>query len=140
MEELQNGSAAENGDQNNGVHPSHTPADEDKGMQQPPEHREGGQAVPYSRFQEVNAKRKAAEETLASIIGELCEDVPEDMRPLIPNLPPVEKVRWLREARSKGLFSPAAPTASPDARRPTAKTSEDFTTLPPVTMMARGYN
>ncbi|WP_298031624.1 major capsid protein [uncultured Desulfovibrio sp.] len=55
--------------------------------------REGGQAVPYSRFQEVNAKRKAVEETLASIVNELCENVPEDMWGLVPNLLPTERVR-----------------------------------------------
>lgn len=134
MDEAMNtGNASENGEQtrdmdNNGQHET-PPADS---------HREEGKAVPYSRFQEVNAKRKAAEDTLAGIVDELCVDVPEDMRALIPNLSPVDKVKWLREARTKGLFKPA-PASSPDSRRPTAKPSEDLSSLSPVAMMARGY-
>lgn len=81
----------------------------------------------------------AAEEALAAIVDDLCNDVPENMRGLIPNLPPVEKVKWLREARAKGLFRPQAPTSSPDSKRPVAKPAEDLNNLSPVAMMARGY-
>lgn len=101
--------------------------------------RDDPRTVPYGRFQEVNAKRKAAEDTLAAIVDEMCNDVPEDMRGLIPNLPPAEKVKWLREARTRGLFRASAPTSSPDSKRPVAKTSEDLSNLSPVAMMARGY-
>lgn len=105
------------------------------------DHREEGQPVPYSRFQEVNEKRKAAEETLAAIVDDLCADVPENMRELIPNLPAAEKVKWLREAKKRGLFAGtrAQTESSPDAKRPTSKPSEDLGSLSPVDMMARGY-
>ncbi len=96
------------------------------------------QTVPYGRFQEVNAKRKAAEDALASIVDELCGDVPEDMRGLIPNLPAPEKVKWLREARAKGLFN-VKTADSPDSKRPTGKQPEDLSGLSPVAQMARGY-
>ena len=135
MQTQDNGNAAENGEQttemmDNGQHSTAPNSD----------NRENGQAVPYSRFQEVNAKRKAAEETLASIVDELCGEVPENMRSLIPNLSPAEKVQWLRDARNKGLFNPPAPAASPDSKRPTAKTSDDYSNLSPIAMMAHGYN
>lgn len=132
-ESINNGSASENGENKQEM--------DENGQPAPPPadpRREEGKAVPYSRFQEVNAKRKAAEDTLAGIVDELCADVPEDMRPLIPNLPPADKVKWLREARSKGLFQPAS-ASSPDSKRPTAKPSEDLRNLSPVAMMARGY-
>ena len=56
MQTQDNGPAAENGEQtpemmDNGQHSTAPAAD----------NRDNGQAVPYSRFQEVNAKRKAAE-------------------------------------------------------------------------------
>ena len=134
MDELMdNGSAAENSENKQAM--------DENGQPAPPpadSHREEGKAVPYSRFQEVNARRKAAEDTLAGIVDELCADVPEDMRPPLPHLPPADKVKWLREARSKGLFQPA-PASSPDSKRPTAKPSEDLSNLSPVAMMARGY-
>ena len=98
--------------------------------------------VPYSRFQDVNNKRKVAEETLNSIVEELCEDVPEAMRGLIPNLPASEKIKWLREAKKQGLFKVqgTVSASSPDATRPISKPSEDLNNLSPVGMIARGYN
>lgn len=134
MEEV-TGNAAENGEQTtemmdsgqNGAAPANDLKDN------------GQAAVPYHRFQEVNAKRKAAEEALAGIVNELCEMVPENLRGLVPDLPPTEKVRWLREAQGKGLFTPA-PTESPDSKRPTGKVSENFDSMNPIAMMARGYN
>ena len=33
-----------------------------------------------------------------------------------------------------------APAASPDSKRPTAKTSDDYSNLSPIAMMAHGYN
>ena len=89
--------------------------------------------------QESGSRDTAAKEALAAIVDDLCNDVPENMRGLIPNLPPVEKVKWLREARAKGLFRPQAPTSSPDSKRPVAKPAEDLNNLSPVAMMARGY-
>lgn len=135
MQDQDNGHAAENGEQNtenmdNGQN-STTPANDHKG---------NGQAVPYSRFQEVNAKRKAAEETLAGIVNDLCEAVPENMRGLIPDLPPTEKVKWLREAQTKGLFSPPAPAESPDSKRPAGKVPEKLENMNSIAMMAHGYN
>ena len=79
--------------------------------------------------QESGSRDTAAEEALAAIVDDLCNDVPENMRGLIPNLPPVEKVKWLREARAKGLFRPQAPTASVPWQSP-PKTSTIFPPWP----------
>lgn len=115
-----NGTAAENGELEKGT------ADTQQDNNQHG-NKDNTQAVPYSRFAEVNAKRKAAEDALSAIVDGLCEQVPEDMRSLIPNLPPVERAQWLKDAQAKGLFSKQtkAPATSPDAKRPSGKQNTD---------------
>ena len=48
----------------------------------------GENMIPKHRFDSVNEKRKAAESTLAEIATELMGDVPDDMKDVIPDLPP----------------------------------------------------
>lgn len=40
-------------------------------------------------------------------------DVPEDKRDLIPNLDPLDKLKWVRTAKTKGLFAPPTPLPPP---------------------------
>ena len=99
-------------------------------------------SVPYSRFQEVLSQRKAAETALESIVEELAQDVPEDMRDLIPaGLPAVEKAAWIRNAKAKGLFTKAGAGEpdSPGSKRPGAKPPQDLSGLNPVQQMSMGY-
>ena len=44
--------------------------------------------VPYARFQQVNDAKKQAEATLQGVVDELMDDIPEDMREIVPDLPP----------------------------------------------------
>lgn len=103
-------------------------------QEQKPEHK----SVPYSRFQEVNEQRKGLEATLNSLIADM---VPEDMRDLVPNLPPAEKAVWLKTAKERGLFdkSEAAPASSPDAKRPGGKQQIDLSSLSPLQKLQHGF-
>jgi hypothetical protein len=94
--------------------------------------------IPKSRFDQVNAQKKAAEAELASVAEGLTEEVPEEYRDMIPELPPAQKIKWLRAATAKGLFSKAPPEA-PDSKRPNSRQTEDLTGLSPQSLMARGY-
>ena len=94
--------------------------------------------IPKSRFDQVNAQKKAAEAELASVADGLTEEVPEEYRDMIPELAPAAKIKWLRAATAKGLFSKAPPEA-PDSKRPNSKQTEDLTGLSPQSLMARGY-
>jgi hypothetical protein len=105
----------------------------DKGDQQ------RDRTVPYARFTEVNEKRKAAEEELSKVADSLKEEVPEDQKDLIPDLPPAALIKWLRAATAKGLFSKAPPESPDGGKRPNSKKTEDLTGLSPQTLMARGY-
>jgi hypothetical protein len=98
----------------------------------------GEKMIPKSRFDEVNAKKKEAEAELASVADGLTEEVPEEYRDMIPELAPAAKIKWLRAATAKGLFSKAPPEA-PDSKRPNSKQTEDLTGLSPQSLMARGY-
>ncbi len=96
-------------------------------------------SVPYERFTQVNTAKKAAEDALAAIVGSMVAELPEDMRDLVPNLPPVEKAAWIRSAKERGLFTAPAPASSPDAKRPGGKPTQDFSDLTPLQMLQAGY-
>lgn len=96
--------------------------------------------VPYDRFQKVNEAKKQAEETLNTIATELLEDVPEDMRDIVPNLPPAEQIKWLRSALKKGLFASKETSSSPDSQRPSGKVAADYLNLTPYEKLSMGYS
>lgn len=60
--------------------------------------------IPKSRFDEINAKRKAAEKIVEDVLKVEIEDIPEDNRELIPNLKAAEKLCWIRKAKKAGMF------------------------------------
>ncbi len=100
-------------------------------------------SVPYARFKEVVEARKAAEDTLAAVVEEVIATLPEDMRELVPNLPPAEKIRWINAARQKGFFVKSGSGGEPDSpgsKRPGAKPTQDLSGLTPVQMMSAGYS
>jgi hypothetical protein len=99
-----------------------------------------GKTVPYERFQKVNDAKKAAEETLSGIVTELLEDIPEDLRDIVPDLPPAEKIKWIRAAHKKGVFGGRAPEPNgPDSKRPGGKPPVDYSNMTPQAIMATGY-
>lgn len=99
-------------------------------------------SVPYIRFKEVVEARKAAEDALTAVVEEVIATLPEDMRELVPNLPPAEKIRWINAARQKGFFvrSGGGEPDSPGSKRPGAKPTQDLSGLTPVQMMSAGYS
>lgn len=100
-----------------------------------------GHMIPKARFDEVVGQRKAAEAALEEIATSIVEEVPEDMRDLIPaDLPPAARIKWVRAALAKGIFGTPAGATNPDTRRPGAKVPPDLSGLNPRQMMARGYS
>lgn len=98
-----------------------------------------GQTIPKARFDEVNGKRKVAEQALSDIAASVIESmVPESLRALVPNLPPADKIRWVNDAAKAGIFAPQQ-TSGPDAKRPGDRPPENFEGLSPQTIMSRGY-
>lgn len=82
--------------------------------------------IPKARLDAEIAKRKAAEESLTGIADELIADIPEDMRDVVPNLPPADKIKWIRNAKSKGLFqAEKRESNSPDSKRPGSKSGTE---------------
>lgn len=84
-------------------------------------------------------QRKALEVEIEGLADELAEDVPEQFRALIPDLPPVEKVKWLRRAIKSGVFTEKRQEDGPGSKRPTSKRGEDLFGLTPYQMLAMGY-
>lgn len=94
--------------------------------------------VPYARFQQVNEAKKQAETELQAVADGLKEEVPEEFRALIPDLPPGQLIKWLRQAQAKGIFNP--PKAETlDSKRPGDKKTLDLNAMTPHQMRVSGY-
>ncbi len=94
--------------------------------------------VPYTRFQEVNSAKKAAETELQAVADELKSEVPEEFQGLIPDLPPGQLIKWLRQAQAKGIFNPPKADAL-DTKRPGDKKAPDLNAMTPLQMREAGY-
>ena len=125
----QNGSAPDSGA------PAQAPDQNNHEPKQPQAH-----MIPKGRFDEVVGQKKAAEAALEEIATSLVEEVPEDMRDIIPDLPPAARIKWVRAAMQKGIFGSPAGVTNPDAKRPGAKAPADLSGMNPRQMMANGYN
>ena len=94
--------------------------------------------IPKARLDQEIQKRKESDATLTEIAESFVNDVPEDMRDVIPDLPPAKKIQWIQNATKKGLFNPKAPDGI-DTKHPGRKQAENFEGMNPVAMMAKGY-
>jgi hypothetical protein len=100
-------------------------------------HDKNDSKIPLSRLNQEIDKRKAAESTVEEIAESLIEALPEDFRDIIPNLPPAEKIKWIRAAEMKGLFHKTVDGL--DSKKPGDKKPPDFSGLSPQAIMSRGY-
>jgi len=94
--------------------------------------------IPKHRFDEVNEKLKSSKAELQQVADELKQDVPEDMRELVPDLPPGQLIKWLRNANAKGLFA-AKTVDALDTKRPNDQKTVNIDDLPTHQKMAAGY-
>ncbi len=97
-----------------------------------------GSMIPKTRFDQVNLQKKEAVEALKQVADSLAEDVPEDFRGLIPELPPVDKIAWIRTALKMGIFRNGF-NEGIDTKRPGGKTPVDYSKMSSEQMIARGY-
>ena len=97
-----------------------------------------GDKIPKARLDQEIEKRKAADASLKEVADGFVENVPEDMRDIIPDLPPAQKIKWIQGAQKKGLFDPK-PAEGIDTKRPRRKPPADFTNMNPRAIMAKGY-
>lgn len=97
-----------------------------------------GVMIPKSRFDEVNIQKKEALEALDSIASGYVEEVPEEMRHLIPDLPPLAKVHWIRAALKENLFRKPLEQGL-DTRRPGGKVPLDLNGMDAHSLRKMGY-
>ncbi|GFK92221.1 hypothetical protein NNJEOMEG_00043 [Fundidesulfovibrio magnetotacticus] len=100
----------------------------------------GEQMIPKSRFDAVNNAKKQAEETLAGLVQELVEDIPEQFRSLVPSIAPAEQIKWIRSAQKTGLFTQKADASGPDSKRPGGKQPTNYNDMSATQKMAHGYS
>lgn len=111
-------------DQNSGNATDNGAQDNEQGQQDQNQPDNGGNMIPKHRFDEVNQKRKDAEESLQSVVSDMTEDIPEEFRSLVPKLTPTEQIKWIREAQKNGLFTKTPAASGPDSKRPGSKGSD----------------
>ena len=95
--------------------------------------------IPKSRFDALNEKKKAAELSLEEIADGFIETIPEEMRELVPNLSPAEKIKWIQTAQKQGLFGKNQENSGLDSKKPGDKAPTDFKDMSPQAIMSRGY-
>lgn len=94
--------------------------------------------IPKTRFDQVNQQKREAIDALKSVANELAQDVPEDMRDIIPDLGPAERIKWIRQASKKGIFT-KQPASGLDSTRPGNSKPMDLENMSNMEMMSRGY-
>jgi hypothetical protein len=75
---------------------------------------------------------------MTEIAESFVRDIHEDMRELVPDLPPAQKIKWIKAASAKGLFD-TKPAEGIDTKRPGAKQQENLDGLSGPALMAKGY-
>jgi hypothetical protein len=96
--------------------------------------------IPKARLDQEISKRRVAEEQLEGIAKELEADVPEQYRELIPaSLSAADRIKWLRAANARGLFTPAEPLPTDQSKPKITKPTPSLDSLSPVQKMAAGY-
>lgn len=103
------------------------------------DHDKNEHMIPKSRFDQVIQQKREAESALDDIANNLIEEIPEDMRDIIPDLPPVQKIKWITTANKKGFFGSQHNHNGPDSKRPGDKVPQDFSNMSPQAIMALGY-
>ena len=93
--------------------------------------------IPLSRLNQEIEKRKASETQLKELADQLIEDVPEEKRSIVPDLPPGAKISWLRDAFRMGIFTDKE-TPPIDPKKPGDKPPANHD-MSPVQRMASGY-
>jgi len=97
-------------------------------------------SVPISRLNEEIEKRKGLETELKGVADRLIEDIPEDFKALVPDLPPGKLIPWLKDATAKGLFaSKEADNQSLDTKIASDKKVLEAENISPIDRMSTGY-
>ena len=94
--------------------------------------------IPKSRLDQVLAQKAEALAELKAVADLMIEDVPEDFKDIIPDLPPKALIGWLRGATKKGIFNQKIENGL-DTKRPAGKAPVDLSKMNPEQMMSQGY-
>jgi len=94
--------------------------------------------IPKARLDQEIEKRKAGDAALKEVADNFVESIPEDMRGLLPDLPPAKLIKWIQQANQKGLFD--SKSREPiDTKKPGDKAPKDFENMSPQAIMSQGY-
>jgi hypothetical protein len=95
--------------------------------------------IPLSRLNQEIEKRKLSDKTLNEIAESFVNQISEDKRDIIPDLPPAQKIKWIQNAQSKGFFEETQ-TKSIDSKKPGDKPPENTDNMSSIQLIEHGLN
>ena len=97
--------------------------------------------IPKVRLDEEIAKRRALEGELDEIANGILAEVPENLKPLIPEgFSPAAKVNWFNNAKATGVFNSKPDVPTTDTGKPsTTPKDTNFKNMPIAARMSAGY-
>jgi len=122
-----------------------TPASSsDNGAPAPAASEKADHMIPKARLDEEVGKRRALETELTAIADAFLSEVPETLKPLIPEgLSPADKIKWFQKAKATGVFGGGKETVKvpeTDTGKPKVTPKDvDLSQLPPMARIAHGY-
>ena len=93
--------------------------------------------IPLSRLQAELDKKKALEGSLKEIADGFVNQIPEEFRDLLPDLPPAAKIKWIQQATAKGLFESKAKEPI-DPKRPGDKPPANTENMGSIQLIEHG--
>ena len=99
--------------------------------------------VPQAQFDELTAKHTALEKSYGDLADEILAEVPEHLKPLIPEGGAAAKLIWFKQAKSTGIFGKPKVPATDGGQKPAVETKNssntDTTKLSGAALLAAGY-
>ncbi len=103
-----------------------------------PEQQKSGDDL-QAKYDALVAAQEANNATLESVFNDLALKIPEKYHSLIPKgLHLTDRIKWVNDAYSLGLFDAPKQKDSPDAKRPMPQ-PENLDKLSSHALMSRGY-
>lgn len=89
---------------------------------------------------QMKERAERLEKYINSMLEAKLENVPEDMRELIPEgLSPEEKLLWVEKAEKRGLFGKTVDEPIGSSANPISNNASDVSTLSPFQLLRLGY-
>ena len=98
------------------------------------------ETVTVEQSNEAVKQQQTADAALLAVVADMVSEIPENLRVLVPGqLTPIEKIRWITDARKTGVFTQLQPASGPDSRVPASgKPPANYEAMTPIELIKNG--